>query len=524
MFSLRGLQKGIFVTKLIFSTLVASGIAHAAVLENLTIGNAKALALGNAVTADPPGIDSIHFNPAGLAHLKDRQYNLKLLAAQFTFGANFGGHDDITQQTLDAYELEDEVAYSKSETSTIGLRYPLSDGVSEWPLPFLVAPLGGASYNIPGSNITFATSVYTPLAAGYIRESDDPGRYMGDELSYMKVTYFSPSVGAKLSDEWSVGASLGFSWQAISAGTELRVPNIVLAVAGELQNQLEEQEACELIGIVLDVCGLNSDVPNISPYTNVARLEYDAEAALVWNFNIGALWKPMPWFTWGFVYQFESEAEMSGTYRFTYADEWSNTFKALSDDPLYRLVSGVLGGLPVGETLEEGKAKTTFTLPAHFATGISVQILPELKVNLDAKWTDWGIWDGITIEFDQDMDFGRIAQHLAPKYSSLRTLTIPRHYESSWNYAIGIEYQWTDQLALRFGYEPRKSSIPEDKRGVLLPLGDADLYGFGFEMKLPGKQVIDFGIGYLTAEADIPAGSSTNANSTDQANNFLYNP
>ena len=288
MFSLRGLQKGIFVTKLIFSTLVASGIAHAAVLENLTIGNAKALALGNGVTADPPGIDSIHFNPAGLAHLKDRQYNLKLLAAQFTFGANFGGHDDITQQTLDAYELEDEVAYSKSETSTIGLRYPLSDGVSEWPLPFLVAPLGGASYNIPGSNITFATSVYTPLAAGYIRESDDPGRYMGDELSYMKVTYFSPSVGAKLSDEWSVGASLGFSWQAISAGTELRVPNIVLAVAGELQNQLEEQEACELIGIVLDVCGLNSDVPNISPYTNVARLEYDAEAALVWNFNIGA--------------------------------------------------------------------------------------------------------------------------------------------------------------------------------------------------------------------------------------------
>ena len=34
--------------------------------QNLTIANAKALSLANAVTADPPGPDSLHFNPAGL--------------------------------------------------------------------------------------------------------------------------------------------------------------------------------------------------------------------------------------------------------------------------------------------------------------------------------------------------------------------------------------------------------------------------------------------------------------------------
>ena len=39
---------------------VLSQFAHAAFSDNLTIGNAKALALGHAVTADPPGIDSIH--------------------------------------------------------------------------------------------------------------------------------------------------------------------------------------------------------------------------------------------------------------------------------------------------------------------------------------------------------------------------------------------------------------------------------------------------------------------------------
>ena len=43
--------------------------ALAVVADSLTIGNAKALSLGNAVTADPPGIDAIHFNPAGLARI-----------------------------------------------------------------------------------------------------------------------------------------------------------------------------------------------------------------------------------------------------------------------------------------------------------------------------------------------------------------------------------------------------------------------------------------------------------------------
>ena len=56
----------------------SSGV-NAQLLHNVTIGNPKALGLGNAVTADPPGIDSIHFNPAGLAKIKGRQMNIKLL-------------------------------------------------------------------------------------------------------------------------------------------------------------------------------------------------------------------------------------------------------------------------------------------------------------------------------------------------------------------------------------------------------------------------------------------------------------
>lgn len=184
--------------------LVLMGLAlpaPAALVENLTMGNAKALSLGNAVTADPPGIDSIHYNPAGLADLKDRQYNIKVLAAMMQFGVDFGGHDAKSQQMIDDFGYHDEVSYQSSETSTIGLRLPYNEGIYEWPLDFLIVPLGGASYNPPGSNITFATSVYAPTAAGYIRDENDPATFMGQYLSLAKITYFSPSVGIQLNDE-----------------------------------------------------------------------------------------------------------------------------------------------------------------------------------------------------------------------------------------------------------------------------------------------------------------------------------
>ena len=69
-----------------------SGVAHAQLAQNLLIGNAKALSLGNAVTADPPGIDSIHFNPAGLSRLRGTQYELKFIAADVAVEGEFNSN------------------------------------------------------------------------------------------------------------------------------------------------------------------------------------------------------------------------------------------------------------------------------------------------------------------------------------------------------------------------------------------------------------------------------------------------
>ena len=500
---------------LVFFLCLFSEQALSAIVENLTIGNAKALSLANAVTADPPGVDSIHFNPAGLALMKGRKSNLKIMAAYLSFNVEFGDYSPEYQERLDALGLEDEIPNSSSSTSTLALKIPGKEKPEEWPLPFLIAPLGGAIYNPPGSNVTFGTAVYTPMAAGYVRKEDDSATYMGEVLAISRITYLSPSVGIQLTDEWAVGASLGLSYFGIGGNTRLRVPHSLVGLAYLLSDQLTEQNLC--VPGVIELCD-----GELTPVTEAARLEFYAEDTLSFSVNFGVLWKPAPWFSWGAVYQSESANEMKGTYQITYSDAWSSFFEGIHGSSLGQVVN-VLLPLPTGTRVEKGKATINLKTPAHFATGVSVQVTPNWKVNVDAKWTDWGIWDGITVEFDKPLDFLKIAGPLSP-YATKTVLTIPRQYESSWNWAFGVEYQWNDVLALRAGYEPRKSSIPEDKRDVLLPIGDAELYTAGFAFQLSEDQLLEFGVGYLISTIDVPAGTSTNANSTDESINILYNP
>lgn len=94
--------------KFVISTLALTPFltlspAHAQMFQNITLGDPKALALGNAVTADPPGIDAIHFNPAGLARLKGRHKNYKLLTGHMLTESSTGPQSH-SPAVRDAYE------------------------------------------------------------------------------------------------------------------------------------------------------------------------------------------------------------------------------------------------------------------------------------------------------------------------------------------------------------------------------------------------------------------------------------
>ena len=183
--------------------------AQASFTDNLTIGNAKALSLGHAVTADPPGIDSIHFNPAGLVRLKGRQMHVKGVYGTFKTEYELGEYGDYQQGLIDqltelAWTDEDgnikpgadEYFYDEalnSKSTVEGPTVMLPGGMVD--LPFSGGVMGGASYSPPGTNYTFATNVYAPMMSGYHRADDDPGRFFQQRGAFTLLTYFSPSIG-----------------------------------------------------------------------------------------------------------------------------------------------------------------------------------------------------------------------------------------------------------------------------------------------------------------------------------------
>lgn len=503
--------------------LAMATTAQAALVENLTLGNPKALSLGHAVTADPPGIDAVHFNPAGLARLDGRQREFKLIAGSFNMAVDFGEHDPAVDAYFeDLYDadavppgmFDDQVVNTHSETAGAALILP---GTGVIRMPAIIAPLGGISYRPPGSRVTFATNVYSPTAAGYYREDDDPGRFQGKDITFTRLTYFSPSVAMQFNDKLSLGASLGFSYQGVGVALDLRVPNIGLVIAEALSKAICSQDVP-----AIDFCG-----GHVGPYTEVSTLELEAEKMLSTTMNVGALWSPLPWLSFGMVLQSETNDTLKGKYRIEYADDWVGLWQQLHADNnsavLMSFTNGMGYPLPYGDKIEEGDVTLKLPTPLHFSVGTSVKITPDLKVNFDYKRSNWAVWKDLEIGFDQDIDFLQLARIVQPEEAEMRVLRMPMRFENVWNWGIGMEYQYSDALALRLGYEPRPSSIPEDKHTILLPVGDGKLYGTGLSYKPDAGTTWDVALAYFRAERFSPAGISDTSNSLNQRN-FIYNP
>jgi long-subunit fatty acid transport protein len=504
--------------------------SQATLSEGLTIGNARALALGNAVTADPPGIDSIHFNPAGLARLEGRQSHLKVVGATFDIILEFGDYNDERKQYLAQQQASglfsndyfiDEAHNSSSETSGIALMLPFF-GMTD--MPFALAPLGGASYKPPGSNVTFGTNVYAPMMVGFFREADDPGRWMGERLSFMQLTYFSPSVAYEITDELTVGVAMTFNYAGVGIDLPFRQPHAGLPFLGWLQGELCPDFGPGLsTGVEFNaICG-----DRIGLYDLLGYLSFEVEQPLTVGFNVGFLWQPTPWLTLGMMYQPSIPMDMKGEYAWRNGDSWNNFITELVSDPAYQTgtVLAQLFGyrLPSGEAGSKGAAYIDMDTPEFFSTGVSVQVTSRLKVNLDYKYAGWAAWETIPVRFENSIDLLGIAEIVQPDAATHNSVTFPLGLSDTWNWGVGVEYQWNNAMVLRFGIEDRPSSAEDGARTPLIPMGSGKLYGAGFGYKLPGGGVMDFALGYFASSMKMPGGTSKLGNSTDPVL-MIYNP
>lgn len=494
-------------------------LAHAQLTQNLLTGSAKAISLGNAVTADPPGIDSIHFNPAGLFRLKGHTRQLKLVLADVSIEGEFTSNQQYdcyfndecaSKLGISAFE-DDPMRNAKSKVEKFAVYVP-GKGITA--IPLTIAPLGGVAYQPPASRLTFATAVYAPLAGGFIRDDDDPGRFCGKKVGLARITYFSPTIAWKYSDELQFGFGVGFSYFGAGLELDYRAANKFVGMLSSLIDGQITQFPDDPFSQAIQNGG-------ISPFESIFTLQADLVDSFSTSANVGVLWEPSAWLTLGMLYQSETQDRLKGDFSVTLNHDVLNLVRGVSMGNASATFNFLGVDENTGRVATEGHLD--LRLPQHFSVGASIQVTPRYKFNIDWKWTETSVWKELAFYTDENLPLLQLLQLAGIEGIQANGLIFPRGYQDASNFAYGLEYRLDDAIALRGGYEPRKSGIPKDKRDFLIPLGDFDLYGLGVEYKASASDTWDFAFGYAKSDQKIPAGSSTNGNS-DRWNNFLYNP
>lgn len=498
--------------------LMSSGLVYAQLATNLLV-DPRALSLGNAITADPQGLASIHYNPAGLAKMKGRQFQVTLLNILLNNQAIFEAPEGCNVFGISCQEndpiFNGGESIARSRTISPALFIP-GFGIQRLPKLPAVAPSNGFTINPPGSKFTFGQMVYGPEILGYYRKDGDPARYLGKAVALQRLTYLSPSVGYEINDEWSVGATVALSHQALAMDTFLRAPNLLIGVVEELQSAFNCETGQEPLAPFLGLCG-----GNVGPWDDIGGLSIKTQETISPKYHLGVLWEPTDWFSWGANYQSESKMQLKGTYDLRYTDDWSGFWQSFSGS-LIGAINGAIFSLPTGVPRESGNLSIDLRHPQHFQTGFKVKVHPQFSVSADVNWTDYSTWDKFLLEFDRNLEFLGAARLLSPN-ATPNTLTIPLEYKDTWNWGFGLEHHFNSRLDLRMGIEFRDSPIPDNRRDVLAPLNTGNLYGMGFGYKWDRDTVLDFNVSYFRSWEYIPAGTSENLNDTS-IQNISYNP
>lgn len=495
---------------------LAAGASQAALTDNLATSPA-AMSMGNAVTADPNGHDAIHFNPAALTRLSGRVKSDTFFGAKLRVESSFHQPDGFD---IGGFK-NDPLAGTTSSGNAQSIFLPIV-GSPKARLPVAVAAGMGFSFNTPGSPWTFATATYVPQAVGIDRTKnpDDPARFDGRKVVIQRLVYLSPSVGYKVNDELSLGLSVPIAHQGFALDTDMRFPNQLIGIMGQLQNAWCGENGNPVDTFGLGLCGGGKE-GRLNPFTRAGNMRFEATAPADPTLNLGVLWEPADWVGLGAVWQSGSKTVLTGRYNF-HADPMFRKFVEGMYSSLLGPVAAATFGFPTSIPEDQsGNVTLVLPYPSHAQFGLKLRPSSRVQLNLDAMWTDWGQWNKLVFQFDQNVKLLEMARLFGQADPS--KLVIPRGYRSNWHYGAGLQVAVTERLKLRFGFEPRKSSVPQDKLDLIAPMPDLTVRSVGASFLTEKGTRIDFGASTATGRYNVPAGGSCNLNCTNFFN-VIYNP
>jgi long-subunit fatty acid transport protein len=473
--------------------------AHAGFMESMAI-DPKAVSLANTVTANPPGIASIHYNPAGLSLMEEGTYvSLGLLVVSLQKTSRFEENPDFDKfHSFDGKELNDPVAGTEG-TSTSGRIYiPILDtALNSSPL---TSPSLGISHRNPGSKWTFAYSAYAPMAGGWnCGEKGDPSVYGGKSVYMQHIIYAAPSVSYKLTHNLSLGASFGIGQTAMGIDMSARAPNDIVNITKILGDATQ--------GMSTPIFDLTVPMPlfggGMGPYDELVKVNLTLRDDFSPSYNLGALWEPYNWLALGASYNSQIESHVSGKYSFKYSEDFQNMVAWSGSTAIMQIISMIFD-LPYEPTAEQkGTVTSDLKWPQMVNVGFKVKPLKKLSLMADLHWAEWSVIKEDKMKLDQPIQLLQLAKFMGYGGGSY-TFVMKRDLNDTLDWSVGLEYEALNWLTLRAGYEKRNTPVQDRLFDLLYALPDMDYYGVGAGIK--GSELgmsllkdidIDLCIGYI---------------------------
>jgi long-subunit fatty acid transport protein len=509
----------------------------AGINEQLAI-DTRAMSLANSVTADPEGPFSVHYNPAGLDRTTGTEVIMGLnyipildIKGKFTQGkdpatgklwAPFGGWFNNG--------IDPEAGHGSNTSPVIALPFLGT-------LPFIAAPTNGIVHHDKDSPFAYGFAIVTPFAGGWRHnDADDPMRFLGQTVSLARMV-LEPGISYRVTKTLAIGASFGLGLSFMDFQTRMRAPNDMVALTGALGQATKGLEIPIVSELTLPAPWFGG---GLSPYEDLGGLKFFAQDDLNTSYNVGFLWDPFSWVSFGGVYQSQATADMKGRYEWQYSPSVQSMINWMGSSPTTIIAAAMLD-LPTHVASQDtGNMSISVVYPAHAQFGIKFQPHPLIKFLVDANWTDWEAWKTTTIVFDRDMPLLRMARMLGYSYGS-NSMVIQNGFKNEVHLTYGLEINPSGPATLRLGYEYRPTSNTPDHFG-LLPLGDMRIYSIGIGLdqskQAPPRKIkklsdllhqmlnpdqLDLTFSYITSDYKVSYNQSTNFNNTDFTN-MIYNP
>lgn len=166
--------------------------------------------------------------------------------------------------------------------------------------------MAGVSINAPGSDLTFATNLYSPMMLGFYRDKNDPGRFIGERFGISVITYFSPSLAWKVSECLSIGGTLTVDYVGFM-DLPFRTAHAGIPILYALQ-----EASCNGVSNGIECLPREE---RIRFNDQLGYLSFEVKDALTLGYNVGLLYNVTSVLRLGAVYQLPVKMDMRGDFR-----------------------------------------------------------------------------------------------------------------------------------------------------------------------------------------------------------------